>query len=169
MIIYDQDFPLELEGKVDKDSLLYYTFFLKPPVWEASKELIKGAIVSPSSPTGYLYKVIQSGITGTSEPTWTTKTTSKTTDNTVIYLPIDNTSILSANGTLNTSTSTFEVSDDIPIIDSYFTTDGKAGVQIGPIPLTVKRIKLTFKFFIDSGQPLEEYDERSIIIKITDR
>ncbi len=169
MYIIEDGAPFVLPTSIDRDSRLYYTFFLKPKIWTANTELIEGDFISPSVPTGYYYKVASSGVTGSVEPTWSTTANSRTEDNTVVYKAVNNTAYMKSTDTLNVVDSYFRCSDDVPILETQLYADGVAQVQVGPIPPGITKFTLTFSYYIDSGLSSEIHDERSIIIKVKDR
>jgi hypothetical protein len=170
LIVKDDTIPV-LSDTVDKDGLLYYTFYLKPPSWQPNLELIKGDVVRPLTPTGYYYIVTSSGITGTTEPVWATKRGKKTVDNTVEYKALDNISYLSSNATLSITPNppSFSITDNIPLSNLTYDSDGKVEIQVGPVPSDIKEFTLTLEFYADTGHSTLEYDERSIIVKVGER
>lgn len=57
----------------DKDDKELYTLLYRPETWTATTEVIQGTrIYVPTTPNGCMYEVAQGGITGATEPTWTT-------------------------------------------------------------------------------------------------
>ena len=167
-LIKGNDIPV-LEDTPDKDGILFYTFYLKPPLWNSGEEYIKGDIVSPITPTGYIYEVINSGISGDTEPTWGTKTGEKTTDNTVIFRAVDNIAYLSSTGTLDILTAEFTATESVPIVSSSFTAEGKAIVKVGPVPSGVRSFILNLEFDADTGFATSEHDQRSLKIVVSER
>lgn len=59
--------------------------------WLTGQSHILTDFVIPSTPNGYVYKCVQAGITGGSEPTWGTTVDGNTTDNTVIWRAYEDT------------------------------------------------------------------------------
>lgn len=169
MIIHSDQEPLEISDILDPEAMLYYTFHLKPPTWTSSTEYVDGDIVSPSSPTGYYYKVVSSGVSGVLEPVWSTIKNSKTEDNTVVFRAVNNTAYLSSNGSLYTPTAAFTTTESVPISNQTFTAFGRADVQVGPVPSGVSSFILKLSFETDTGYPTRDFDERSVIINVEDR
>ena len=172
MLIYSGNRIPKLSDRVDSSGMLYYTLYLRPPVWGADKELIEGGIVRPSTPTGYYYQVSSSGVTGSTEPAWGTKKGEITTDNTVEFSAVNNNAYLPPGASLLVSgpnAPVFTTTDGVPIADSIFTPDGEASVQVGPIPTGVTEFTLKLTFFASTGHTLAEKDERSVLIRVTER
>jgi len=169
MIIHASNSILSVTEIFDPEAKLYYTFYLKPPIWVANQEYVQGDIISPPSPTGYYYKVTSGGITGSTSPTFATTKGSITEDNSVKYKAVNNDAYITSNGSLNISTAVFSTTENVPLSFPIFTSAGKASVQVGPIPADVTSFILKLSFESDTGHAEEDFDERSILIKVKDR
>jgi len=169
MIIHTSNSELNTTEIFDPEAKLYYSFYLKPPAWVADTEYIQGDIISPDSPTGYYYKVISGGISGSTAPTFSTTKGSSTEDGSVKYRAINNDSYITSSGSLNIATAVFSATESVPLSFPLFTAAGKASVQVGPIPAGVTSFILTLSFEADTGHAEEDFDERSIIINVKDR
>ena len=55
-------------------------------IWQASTAYSKGDMVRPTSDNGYIYKCVQAGTSGGTEPTWGTTVLETTADNDVLWL-----------------------------------------------------------------------------------
>lgn len=56
-----------------------------PSTWQANTEYSLNTLIKPTSDNGHYYRCIQSGISGDSEPVWTTGFWDEIEDNTVIW------------------------------------------------------------------------------------
>lgn len=169
MIVHASNSILNVTEVFDPEAKLYYTFYLKPPIWAAEQEYVQGDIISPNSPTGYYYKVTSGGISGTVAPAFSTTLNSSTEDNTVVYRAVNNNAYISSNGTLNTSSAVFSATESVPLTFPIFTLAGKASIQVGPVPVGVSSFILKLTFESDTGHPQNDLDERSVRITVKDR
>lgn len=162
---------ISIREPFDPDASLHYIMYLKPPVWNSSEEKVEGDIISPSSPTGYVYKVVSGGITGTVEPSWPSTKGDRVVDNTVEYIAISNSYYLSANASLiisgnaPTATST----DLVPVNDLQYDSSGRISFKVGPVPSGVDRFSVTVGFYVDNGFATPDYDERTINFEVGQR
>lgn len=167
MIIHSDNTPLTIDDILDPDGMLYYTIYLKPPVWQASFEYIANDIISPSLPTGFYYSVKSSGISGAVEPVWSTVKNEETIDNTVLYKALDNVAYLNSTG--NLTAATWSATNSVPIDNQSFTAAGLTTVQVGPVPSGVSTFTLTVSITVNSGHATSELDDRSIVINVEER
>ncbi len=160
-----------IREKFDPDSSLHYVVYLKPPVWTPNTEKNEGDIVSPSSATGYVYKVTSSGITDVTEPIWSTQKGDITSDNTVEYTAISNKFYLTSNASLVISGTppVISASDSVPVSDLQYDPSGKISFKIGPVPPDVETFSVTVGFYTDFGYSSPDYDERTINFEVEDR
>lgn len=158
------DGPLEISSCQDPDEILDYTFYYAAPDWAASTEYFIGDVVYPTTKSGIYLEVTQPGVSGSTEPTWSTKKSAKATDNTVIWKTVVDPLALQTGETIVTSVWT--ITGDVPTANGSV-TDYSTRIWVGPVPTGVTSFTLTNTIETDSS-PVRTF-ERSIIVSVDEK
>lgn len=88
----------------DPDEQKIYTFSYRPRKWKPGIEIVKNEdVLVPTEHTGFMYECVSSGITGITEPAWTTREGIETLDNTVVYNPVPSVCMLKQGDIISSS------------------------------------------------------------------
>jgi len=143
----------------------YFSLTYKPPAWRANKEQKKGVdLVVPTTPNGLYYECISGGITGSSEPVFSTTERLKTVDGSVLWVAKLYDMLINSGDTITASVWTGtnnEVIDNASIISGIQTKFRLIGVAVGATKATLTN-HITI---LRKNGDIEELD-RSIIIPI---
>lgn len=104
--------PYKVEGVIGPTDQKYVGIIYQPPVWAASTVYYQWGehtqdIVVPSVFSSYYHKVINPGVSGTTEPAWATTPCGTTQDGTILWEAVPY-NLMPASETISTSTWTVE-------------------------------------------------------------
>lgn len=166
-ILYaDRSKPFKYPYKYDPQDKKFHSFSYRPPVWEPSKEVIKDvSLYVPTVSNGCMYPCSSGGITGATEPVWSTIEGAATADNDVEFTakPLD--SLLAEGDSITYSAwahDTGVVIDSEAIIEGILTK-----FRLTAVPIDVKSVQLVNHITVQRvNGDLEEFDS-TIIIQVS--
>lgn len=157
--IYKYHFPHDPNNKV------YYSRTYRPSNWQAGKEYITGDVVIPSTPNGWYYICSSGGISGGSEPVFSTVAKGKTNDNTIEWTAFVYDLLLNTGDTITSST--WVGTNGETVENETIITDGiQTSFRLVAVPINASSVTMVNSISVlrASGR-IEEYD-KSMIIKI---
>lgn len=149
----------------DPDEKRYYSRSYRPRDWSASKEYIKSRdLVVPTTPNGLMYECSSGGISGGTEPTWSTTEGATTTDNTVSWKGIAYDLLLDTGDSITASTWTADA--DATLDNDSIVNGIQTKVRLTAVAVGTTQVTLTNHITVIRGNgDVEEFD-RSMIVKV---
>lgn len=172
MIVYaDDSGPISwpTEDSHDPSSKKDYYLFYRPETYSTSKEYIKGVdVVVPTVPNGCMYECVSGGISGATEPDWSTSEGRTLDDNTVKWKCLAANTRLRSGDVISASTWTCD-SADVTLSDSSIISGIGTVINVSTVPSTLKKIKITNHITITRSTARDEEFEKSIVIPIKEQ
>lgn len=165
MIIHDGLTKARLEGKHDPNSALFYTFALRPDVWQANKVYYTGkSLVVPPVWNGFYYEAKSGGMSGSSAPTFPCKKGETVEDSCVLWKAVPYDLYLPDDVDIATDGATWSADDTNVTISDVTTVTNKTKAKISTVPATLKEVEITIHFTFSN----DEEDDRSFIISVAE-
>lgn len=165
-MLYDSGLkPFKHPSPYDENEKKYYSRTYRPDDWVTATEYKKNVdIVIPTTPNGLMYECISGGISGATEPTFSTVEGGETTDGTVKWKTKAYDLFLNTGDSITVSTWTgtnSETIDNESIIGGILTKFRLTAVSTGATSATI----INHITVVRSNGDTEEFD-RSIVIKV---
>jgi hypothetical protein len=168
-ILYDKGLTkIEYPFPHDPQEEKIYTFSYRPLKWAENSEAIKGCtVISPPTPTGFVYECVSSGITSAllSQPDFATFEGDQFSDNTVEWKTVSDNSMLRDGDQVTGSLWMIDgFTIDASIIDGHSTVVKVTQVN----PNTDGLVELTNQIEVLRASGATEIFNRTIIIEVGD-
>lgn len=160
---------LDIKEAHDPSAVLDYVIQYKPDLYKTNFQYSKGDVVLPTLFSGYYLECIDSGISGSIEPTSPAEIGETTTDNTVEWITkqynfyldyLERIEVDGLGGYLSSWVATNSVT-----IGSRIDNDRSSKIWVQTIPAGVVEFSLTHHFTTTFGR----VDERTLNIKVKNR
>lgn len=166
--------PVTLDVYHDPDESVYYGFTYRPRVWQAGKEYLQatsndaiGDIVIPTSPNGFYYSAVSSGVTDATEPTWPCVAGDTVDDACVTWKAISYDLTMRVGDALSSSTWTCDVQDVVLDMDGIY--DAETFVRVSSVPVDTQSFTLTNAIEVTRQDGKIETFNRSMTIKVSQK
>lgn len=160
---------VDIPEPYDPNAILDYSFLYKPNQYKVNTQYSRFDVVLPTVFSGFYFECIDSGISGSVEPTWPTDLGMTLTDNTVTwksreynwYLdPAEGIEVNGLGGYLSTWTATNGVT-----VGNNVATDRATKIWVLTVPVGVTKFSITNKITTTTGRT----DDRTVNIKVINR